>query len=97
MTTETLTRAVAGIRNAIAAFRDDRLPVDRLSWELKNHLSQLDGVADEAWVDELRGFRNQVEYVSAFWIESGREQLTDEERRDVELTLSELEAALTVY
>ncbi len=94
---DTTARAVNGIHKSIEAFRNGRLSLDRLSWELKSRIALLEGVADDAWVEELRAFRNQVEYVNAFWIDSGRSHLTEDERREVEEALAELQAMLLRY
>lgn len=88
---------VDGMRTVIEAFEADRCSIDRLAWELKSRLAALDQVADPQWVDELRSTRNQLEVVSAFFIESGRSALGDDERREVDDILGELRAALLAY
>ena len=88
---------VSGMRDLIAAFEAGRLPVDRLSWELKSRIAALDDLADREWVDELRAIRNQIEVVNAFHIESGRSALTADERRDLEAAIGEMKVALTAY
>jgi hypothetical protein len=95
--TESAERVVAlveGMRHAIEAFEAGRLTIDRLSWELKSRLAALDEIADPAWVEELRSIRNQLEVVSAFFIESGRSTLTDEERAEVESAVHNIQVAL---
>jgi hypothetical protein len=42
------------MREAAGSYRDGRLPLDRLVWELKSRLSALHGAANQEWVDELR-------------------------------------------
>ena len=70
----------------------------RLSSNLKGRLALLEDVgADQAWVDELRTLRNAIEYVSAFFIESRRTQLTEDEKREVNDVIDELRAALISY
>jgi hypothetical protein len=88
---------VSGMRDVIASFEEGRLPLDRLSWELKSRIAALDEFVDREWVDELRAIRNQVEVVNAFFIESGRSDMTEEERSDVEAAIEEMKAALTAY
>lgn len=88
---------VAGMREAIQAFEAGRSPIDRLAWELKSQISALEEIADREWVDELRSIRNQLEIVSAFYFESGRSSMRDDERRDADDVLGELWAALVAY
>lgn len=88
---------VQGMREAVLSYRDGRLPLDRLVWELKGRISALRDVADQEWVEELRSAWWQLEYVNAFWIESGRVELTDEERQQVSDGLDELLLMLVEY
>jgi hypothetical protein len=88
---------VQGMRDAIDDFEHQRLNIDRLAWELKSRIAALREVADEAWVDELKAIWNQLEVINAFFVESDRKSLTDDERRDAEEVLGELWAALVAY
>ncbi len=88
---------VEGMRAVARSYRDGRLPLDRLVWELKSRISALQGVADPEWVEELRSAWWQLEYVNASWIESGRVELTDEEREQVAEGLDELLPMLVRY
>jgi hypothetical protein len=88
---------VQGMRDAIDDFEHQRLSIDRLAWELKSRIAALREVADEAWVDELKAIWNQLEVINAFFVESDRKSLTDDERRDAEEVLGELWAALVAY
>lgn len=88
---------VEGMRGAAGSYRDGRLPLDRLVWELKSRISVLQGVADQEWVEELRSAWWQLESVSAFWIESGRAELTEDEQREVDEGLDELLPILVEY
>ena len=78
------------------AFREGRLSIQGLSEDLKLSIAALLQFADPDWVEELRVFRNRVEYVNAFFFESGRADLTEEERRSVDAILEELLAGLTI-
>jgi hypothetical protein len=88
---------VDGMREAADDYEAGRLPLDRLVWELKSRISALHGIADQEWVEELRSSWWDLEYVNAFWIESGRSDLTDEERRQVSEALDELRPMLVEY
>lgn len=88
---------VDGMREAAASYRNGRLPLDRLVWELKSRIAALQGVADQEWVEELRSAWWQLESVNAFWIESGRAELTEEERREVDEGLDEFLPMLVEY
>lgn len=91
-------RALAeGMREAARSYRAGRLPLDRLVWELKSRISALQGVADQEWVEELRSVWWQLETVNAFWIESGRAELSEDERREVDEALDELLPMLVAY
>jgi hypothetical protein len=95
--TERVRAPVDGMREAASSYRDGRLPLDRLVWELKSRIAALRGVADQEWVEELRSAWWQLESVNAFWIESGRAELTQDERRDVDEGLDELLPMLVEY
>lgn len=95
--TEQVRALVEGMRKAADSYRDGRLALDRLVWELKSRISALQGVADQEWVEELRSAWWQLESVNAFWIESGRPELTEDERREVDEGLDELLPMLVEY
>jgi len=94
---EQVSALVEGMREAAASYREDRLPLDRLVWELKSRIAALQGVADQEWVEELRSAWWQLESVNAFWIESGRPELTDDELREVNEGLDVLLPMLVEY
>ena len=68
-----------------------------MAWALKSRIAALRGLADDEWVDELRALWNQLEYLNAFFIDSGRPTLMPEERDEVADALGELRAALIAY
>jgi hypothetical protein len=97
---ETPTQLVAlvdGMRVAIRDFKEGRLSIDRLAWELKSRIAALRQAADPAWADELKGIWNQLEMVNALFIDSGREALTGDEVKEVTEILNELSSALIAY
>lgn len=96
-TTEQVRALVEGMREATDSYRAGRLPLDRLVWELKSRIAALQSVADQEWVEELRSAWWQLESVNAFWIESGRAELTEDERREVDEGLDELLPMLVEY
>lgn len=96
-TTEQLRALLGGMREAADAYEAGHLSLDRLVWELKSRISALQGVADQEWVEELRSKWWQLEYVNPFWIESGRAELTEDERRQVSEALDELRPMLIEY
>lgn len=63
----------------------------------KRRIAALQGVADQEWIEELRSAWWQLESVNAFWIESGRAELTEDERREVDEGLDELLPMLVEY
>lgn len=88
---------VDGMRAAADRYEEGGLPLERLVWELKSRIAALEGVADREWVEELRSAWWQLEYVNAFWIESGRPDLTDGERQEVSEAIAELRPMLAAY
>lgn len=81
---------IAGIRNAIRSYEEGKLGLQRLIWSIEERLSILEDGADPAWVDRIRTLSNDLEYVNAFFIESGRAVLEEDERRDVGQTVDRL-------
>jgi hypothetical protein len=92
-----VTVLVDGMREAIQDFDDDKLNIERLAWNLKTRIAALRQVADDAWADELKALWNQLEVINAFFIESGRDDLTADERREISEILNELRAAIAAY
>jgi hypothetical protein len=88
---------VEGMRAAIHNFKEGKLSIDRLAWDLKSRIAVLRQVANEAWADELKAIWNQLEVVNAFFIESGRKDLNADEGKEVEEIIDELLAALVAY
>lgn len=96
-TSEQVRALAEGMRKAVGTYRAGRLPLDRLVWELKSRISALQGVADQKWVEELRSAWWPLESVNAFWIESGRTDLNEDERREIDDALEELLPMLDEY
>jgi len=79
----------------IDRFVIEAVSVDHLSSTLKVLLAAMaEAQADAEWIGELRSLRNEIEYVSAFWLESGREGLDADERRVALEAAQEMRAAL---
>lgn len=85
---------VYGMREAITAFRDGALPLDRLAWELRSRIAALGSMADDTWADELKETWNDLEVVNAVFIESGRDALSPGEIRELDGILKEFEGQL---
>lgn len=82
----------------IDAYEAGRMSVDRLAFHLKSQIAALEqSAANAEWTEELRSLRNEVEYVSAFFIESGRAELNEDESNQLTAVLGELRAALVTY
>jgi hypothetical protein len=88
---------VNGMQTSILAFEKGELSIDRLAWELKSRISALRDTTDIAWVDELKEIWNQLEVVNAFFIESGREDLNADEKKEIREILDELSVAIARY
>lgn len=79
----------------VERFEGDGRALNNLSYSLKANLALLaESGADLAWVEELLGFRNEIEVINAFYIESGRTRLNDEEQCQLEEVMGELREAL---
>jgi hypothetical protein len=96
-TYEQVTVLLDGMREAIQDFDDDKLNIERLAWNLKSRIAALRQVADNAWADELKALWNQLEVINAFFIESGRDDLNADERKEIGEILDELRAAIAAY
>jgi hypothetical protein len=92
-----ITRMTERIRQAILAYKADRLPIDRLSWELKSAIAALEEVADGHWIEKVRTMRNNIEVINATHIEGRQRSLFPEQRRELLGVLGELLAALGDY
>lgn len=95
--TEHVRLLVEGMREAADTFEDGGLTLDRLVWGLKSRISALQNLAEHEWVEELRSSWWQLEYVNAFWIESGRSELSEDERQQIAMALEELRPLLVEY
>jgi len=88
---------VHGMQVAMQDFETGRLRIDRLAWELKSRIAALHRFSDPSWAEELKSIWNQLEMVNAFFIDSGREVLTNDELKEVKEILAEFSSALSVY
>ena len=93
--TRSMTRGMLG---DLDDFDGAKVSVGHLSSRLKAWLALLEGTrADQAWIDELRSLRNEVEVVSAFFVESGRSELLEDERRQLGAIIVHLREALVAH
>ncbi|MCC6497946.1 MAG: hypothetical protein IT193_16965 [Propionibacteriaceae bacterium] len=80
----------------LSSFLEGGMSIDQLSTVLKIRIAAMAASgADPAWVDECRSLRNEIEYINAFWLESGRPHLDDEESRAAREAAQELSLALS--
>lgn len=80
----------------IEGFLSAEVTIERLSASLKLGVAAMAAHgAAKCWIEELRTLRNEIEYVSASWLESGRTTLDQEERRVAVEVAIELQAALS--
>jgi len=80
----------------VERFLSGTMTIDRLSTMLKVRIAEMEALgADPAWIADLRSLRNGIEYVNAFWIESGREELDAEEIASASKAAEAVKAALS--
>jgi hypothetical protein len=82
---------------AIRAYEQGNLPLDRLTTDLNEGISALQGLADPDWVEELHLQWLPLEYASAVWIAAGGLDLDPEERKVANDALDALKALLVEY
>jgi len=80
-----------GIRDTMAHYRRDDLPLHRLSWELHSRIDTLVPHAPAVWVDQLRDLQRRVAEVHARGEQSG---LTATEHASIDDSLRQLAAIL---
>jgi hypothetical protein len=80
-----------GIRDTMAYYRRNELPLYRLSWELHSRIDTLIPHAPAVWIEQLRDQQRRVAAVHAQEAKSG---LTPEERATIDDSLRRLTAVL---
>lgn len=80
-----------GIRDTMAHYRRDELPLHRLSWELRSRIDTLAPHAPTVWVEQLRELQRRVAEVHA---RGEHADLGADERDAIDDSLSQLAAAL---
>jgi hypothetical protein len=80
-----------GIRDTMAHYRRDELPLHRLSWELRSRIDTLVPHAPSVWVNQLRELQRRVAEVHALGDRTG---LSPAEREAVDDSLRQLTVAL---
>jgi hypothetical protein len=63
-----------GIRDTVAHYRRDDLPLHRLTWELRSRIDTLVPHAPAVWIDQLRDLQRRIAEVHARGEQTG---LTD--------------------
>jgi hypothetical protein len=80
-----------GIRDTVAYYRRDDLPLHRLSWELHHRIDTLVPHAPAVWIDQLRDLQRRVAEVHA---RGERTALSPREHRALDDSLRQLQAVL---
>lgn len=83
-----------GIRDAVAHYRRDDLPLHRLSWELHTRIDTLVPHAPAVWIDQLRDLQLRVAEVATTGSGSAATELTELEHRTLDESLSKLQDVL---
>lgn len=73
-----------GIRDTLAHYRRDDLPLHRLSWELHTRIDTLVPHAPAVWIDQLRDLQRRVAEVA----DTVAPTLTDSEHRTLDESLN---------
>ncbi|WP_028937804.1 hypothetical protein [Pseudonocardia spinosispora] len=71
-----------GIRDTLAHYRRDDLPLHRLSWELHTRIDTLVPHAPSVWIDQLRDLQRRVAEVAI------TPELTEGEHRTLDESLT---------
>ena len=82
------------IAKALDEYERGEAGLARLVADVEAGVEALFDVADREWVEELRSAWSGLEIVYAVALDEGRSALTDQERRDVDETISELRSLL---
>lgn len=80
-----------GIRDTMAHYRRDELPLHRLSWELRSRIDTLVPHAPAVWIDQLRDLQRRVAEVHARGEQTG---LSADEQDAINDSLRQLATAL---
>ena len=86
-----------GIRDTLAYYHRDDLPLHRLSWELQRRIEEIPSAVPHApavWIDQLRDLQRRVAEVEQNRTPGPRTALTDLEHRRVDDSLRQLQAVL---
>lgn len=83
-----------GIRDAVAHYRRDNLPLHRLSWELHTRIDTLVPHAPAVWIDQLRDLQRQVAQTADNHARVTTPALTDREHRILDESLRQLQDVL---
>jgi hypothetical protein len=78
------------MEQSLLNYEAGRADLAQLVRDVESVIDSLSGVADAAWVDELRELWGRLEIVYALTLDAGRASLTDDERRDVGEAISAL-------
>jgi hypothetical protein len=91
---ERLQIPLAVITGALDGYERGEVSLARLVADVETGIDALAGVADDAWVAELRTAWSGLEIVQALAADAPTSALTEPARRDVAESLAELRAAL---
>lgn len=82
------------LAQALSDYEAGRSDLARLVRDVESVIDSLTGVADAAWVGELRELWGALEIVYAVMLDEGRAALGEDERRDVSETVAALRSLI---
>lgn len=82
------------LAQALSDYEAGRSDLARLVRDVESVIDSLAGVADAAWVGELRELWGALEIVYAVMLDEGRSALREDERREVLETVAALRALI---
>lgn len=83
-----------GIRDTVAHYQRDDLPLYRLCWELHNRIDTLVPHAPAVWVDQLRDLQRRVAEFENSRATGVHSRLSEAEERRLDDSLRQLHAVL---
>ncbi len=94
MSTSRRDALIAGMLAAVEAYRQGRLALEDLTWELRARIGAIRDCGDADWADGLKEAWNGLELANALYLDAGLRSPAAEHREMAAAALRELEARI---